>query len=52
MKDKEESGSTGLELLTKVAVAIEHPQPDSVISAGTELMNELRNKDVLLGSRS
>ena len=48
---QEESGSTGLEMLTKIAAAIEHPQPASVISAGGELLNELRNKDVLLGSR-
>jgi hypothetical protein len=48
---QEESGSTGLEMLTEIAAAIEHPHPESVISAGGELLNELRNKDVLLGSR-
>jgi hypothetical protein len=48
---QEESGSTGLEMLTEIAAVIEHPQPETVISAGGELLNELRNKDVLLGSR-
>lgn len=48
---QEKPGSTGLELLTEIAAAIEHPEPQKVITAGTELLNDLRSKDVLLGTR-
>ena len=48
---REDSGATGLELLTQVAASIEHPDPARVIAAGTDLLNNLRKKDVLLGTR-
>jgi hypothetical protein len=48
---KESPGMTGLELLTQVAAAIGHPEPDRVIAAGADLLTELKNKDVLLGTR-
>jgi hypothetical protein len=48
---KEHPAATGLELLTQVAAAIGHPDPGLVIAAGTDLLTDLKNKDVLLGTR-
>lgn len=48
---QEEQSSTGSELLTRIADAIGHEEPERLIAAGSDLLNELRNKDVLLGTR-
>jgi hypothetical protein len=48
---QENQAATGLELLTKVAATIGHPESERVITAGTKLLDELRKKDVLLGTR-
>ena len=48
---KEDQGRTGLELLEQVAQAIRHPQPETVLKSGAELMEDLRRRDVLLGTR-
>jgi hypothetical protein len=48
---KENSTATGQELLQEIAVRIRHPDPDRVIRAGSELMLELKQKDILLGTR-
>lgn len=48
---KEDQGKTGLELLEQVAQAIQHPQPELVMKSGTELMEDLRRRDILLGTR-
>jgi len=48
---KEHTGATGLELLTQVSATIGHPKPERVIAAGAELLTDLKNKDVLLGTR-
>jgi len=48
---KEHPGATGLELLTQVAATIGHPEPERVIAAGADLLTDLKNKDVLLGTR-
>ena len=48
---KEHPGATGLELLNQIAATIGHPDPDQVIAAGTDLLTDLKNKDVLLGTR-
>lgn len=50
-KMKEEPASTGLELLTDIAREINHPKPDVVLEGGRVLLNELRTKQVILGSR-
>ena len=48
---QEDPASTGLELLNRVAGAIQHPNPATVIEAGGALLEDLRNRDVLLGTR-
>jgi len=50
-KMKEEPGCTGLELLTAVASDTRHPNPATVIEGGTVLLNELKDKQVILGTR-
>jgi hypothetical protein len=48
---KEHPGATGLELLKQVAATIGHPKPERAIAAGADLLTDLKNKDVLLGTR-
>lgn len=48
---KEEPDRSGLELLTAVAGIINHPKPEVVIEGGKTLLNELREKQVILGTR-
>jgi hypothetical protein len=48
---QEDPDRTGLELLNRVAGAIRHPDPEVVIRAGRDLLDDLRNRDVLLGTR-
>jgi hypothetical protein len=45
-------GRTGIELLNTIADEIGHPRPGTVLEAGAALMNELRDKDVILGART
>jgi len=47
---QEDDGSSGKELLRKVATTIHHPDPERMIPAGARLMEDLRQKDVLLGT--
>ena len=42
---------SGRELLARVAREIGHSDPDRVIAAGTRVLNDLRQRDVLLGAR-
>jgi hypothetical protein len=48
---QENRGLTCLELLTEIASRINHPNPSVVIDNGKKLLQDLRNKDVLLGTR-
>ncbi|MDR4513310.1 putative DNA-binding domain-containing protein [Nitrosomonas sp.] len=41
----------GRMLLTKVAVELQHPQPDIVIQGGYEIMQDFLNRGILLGAR-
>lgn len=43
--------ATGRELLTRVAKAIGHPEPEKVISTGAELLGDLKRKDIVTGTR-
>jgi hypothetical protein len=38
-------------LLTEIANSINHPQPSVVIDNGEKLLQDLRSKDVILGTR-
>jgi hypothetical protein len=48
---KEDSKRTGIELLTSIAGIINHPNPEVVIRGGADLLDELKNKQVILGTR-
>ena len=48
---QEDQDATGQQLLAKVATAIGHPEPEQVIRTGAELLDSLRRKNVLLGTR-
>lgn len=43
-------GKTGLELLTSIARDIKHPNPSTVLDSGLTLLNEFRDKQVILGT--
>jgi len=48
---KEETQSTGLELLNRIAGTMHHPKPNVVIEGGTALLMELKDKQIILGTR-
>lgn len=48
---KENPGQRGLELLTTIADELSHPDPQSVIDAGAGVLDELRQRNVILGTR-
>lgn len=48
---KENRDATGLEVLYRIAEQIDHPDPEQVVAAGRSLLLELRQKEVVLGTR-
>ena len=50
-KIKEEPTLSGLELLTAIGRHINHPKPQVVLEGGLSLLNELKDKQVILGTR-
>jgi hypothetical protein len=48
---KENPESTGQDAVTRVVKELNHPQPESVMSAGRGLLNDLRARDIILGTR-
>lgn len=50
-KMKEAPDKTGLDLLTDIAGVLNHPNPGVVIEGGAALLKELRDKEVVLGTR-
>lgn len=48
---KENPKATGLELLKQIAEELQHPEPDSVIQFGQGLLEDLRERNVILGTR-
>jgi hypothetical protein len=48
---KEDTAVSGQTLLERIAGSIEHPDPDAVIGGGRKLLEELREKDIILGTR-
>ena len=49
---KENPTFTGLELLTMIAGELAHPDPDNVIASGSGLLDDLRQRNVILGTRT
>jgi hypothetical protein len=49
---QESPGATGTEQLLGVAQDIRHPEPQQVVAAGAKVLEDLRQRDVLLGTRS
>lgn len=49
---QENRGLNGLEILSEIADRIDHPQPEKVMASGAELLEDLRRKDILLGTRT
>jgi hypothetical protein len=50
-KMKEETTRSGLELLTDIAGIINHPKPEVVLKGGKALLDELKEKQIILGTR-
>lgn len=48
---QEGSTRTGRELLEIIATELNHPNTDTVISGGHEIMEELRSHDIILGTK-
>ena len=48
---KEDPECTGLEVLNSIVDEMAHPQPDVVITAGRELLDDLRRRNVVIGTR-
>ena len=49
---KENPLHSGLDVLKAIAAELAHPEPDAVVSAGKELLEDLRKRNVILGTRS
>ncbi|MFV1972732.1 MAG: DUF2063 domain-containing protein [Thiohalobacterales bacterium] len=47
----EDSGATGAALLDRIASEMNHPNPDTVIKGGKEILDDLHKKDIILGTR-
>ena len=45
-----ESGKTGREMLAEIAAEIAHPDPEAVISGGRAVLEDMREKQIILGT--
>lgn len=43
--------ASGRSLLAQIAGELQHPEPESVIQGGAEILNNLRARDIILGTR-
>lgn len=48
---EEDQGQSGEAQLHKIALELQHPQPEQIIQAGVEILQNLRNKGVIVGTR-
>ena len=48
---KQNAHSTGLQILQMIADEMQHPDPDVVITAGTQLIQDLRARNIIIGTR-
>ena len=46
----ERSGSSGLVLLNRIVQELQHPQPDTVIRGGMEIMRDMCDRELILGT--
>lgn len=49
---KENPRQSGLDVLNAIAAELAHPQPETVIEAGKALLHDLRERNVILGTRA
>jgi hypothetical protein len=47
----EQPSSTGRALLLQIAGELSHPQPQTIVDAGREMLSTLRERDIVLGTR-
>jgi len=47
---KENPQWTGQDAVTRIAHELQHPQPEMVIEAGRQLLQDLRERDIIIGS--
>jgi len=47
----ENSGASGRQLLAAIAAEMSHPQPQVVINGGLDILENLRNKGIVPGTR-
>lgn len=48
---EEDMQASGAELLARIAAELQHPQPQAVVEAGAAILADLRQRDILLGTR-
>jgi uncharacterized protein len=48
---KQNTQATGLEILQMIAREMQHPDPDVVINAGTQLIQDLKARNIIIGAR-
>ena len=48
---EEDPQSSGRQLLARIAAELAHPRPEAVMAAGTDTLRDLRQRDILLGTR-
>lgn len=46
-----EPAASGRELLLRIAAELGHPQPESVVAEGARILEQLRGRDIVLGTR-
>lgn len=49
---QENNQKTGLQAIQQIAEELQHPEPNSVITAGIELLNDLRQRNVVIGTEA
>ena len=48
---KDEPELSGAEVIEKIAQELKHPQPEAVIAAGIELLNDLKQRNIIIGAK-
>jgi hypothetical protein len=48
---KDDQMRTGLETLETIAAELQHPAPEQVVTAGAALLQDLRSRNIILGTR-